>query len=151
MPDKYVLLSKVEELLVYAGQENFFQDGGFSNLQDFKITTHPEWSFKISDLVLTKEILLLNGENAILTKYIIGGHEDCKIVLRPLLAYRNFHDLQHENISLNQKLEIFTNGFSCAPYPGLPKIFFETNVKFESFAQHDHVNSRKQSFPIKNE
>jgi predicted glycogen debranching enzyme len=143
LPNKYVLFSKLEDVLIQDGQEHFLtshsypdflQDGSFSNLQEFIITSNPLWRFRFGDLVLTKEVLLLHEENTVLFKYKISGdNKNSKIALRlsPLLAYREFHKLQLENSCLQQTSKRLGNGFSCDPYQELPVLFFQTNAKHD--------------------
>lgn len=144
LSDKYVLLNKFEDVLIQDGTENFltahlypdcFQDGSFANFQDFKLTTNPIWNFKFTNLTLTKEILMVYGENTVLFKYTATGEKNFKIVLRPLFSYRNFHQLQHENSDLQQRIEYFPNGFGYTPYADMPEIFFETDVPHEFLVQ----------------
>ncbi len=139
LPDKYVLLNKVEDILVQGAKESFLtthlypdflQSDSFTNLAEFKVTTHPIWNFKFPEVVLTKEILMPHEENAILLKYTASGNSECSLSLRPLFSYRNFHGLQRENSSLAFGVESLPDGFSFAPYPGLPKTFFQANAKF---------------------
>lgn len=143
LPDKQVLFSKLEDVLIHDGQENFltahnypnfFQDGSFANLQEFVFTTNPSWRFQFGDLTLTKEILLLHEENTVLFKYkISGSNKNTKIRLRPLLACRNFHQLQHENSALKREARRLSTGFSSASYEGMPVLFFQTNAKHHYF------------------
>lgn len=145
LPNKYVLFSKLEDILIQGEQKyfltahnypNFLQDGSFDNLQEFALTNNPTWRFQFGDLVLTKEILLLNSENTVLFKYkISGGDKNSKITLCPLLAYRDFHKLQHENSSLSRKIKHLDTGFSCTPYSGMPTLFFQTNAKHHFLPQ----------------
>lgn len=140
LPDKYVLFSKIEDIFIQNDQEHhltahcypgFLQDGSFANLQEFTITTNPSWRFQFDDLVLIKEILLLHHENTVLIKYkIIGDNKNCKITLRPLLACRDFHQLQHENSFVRQENKRLNTGFSCFPYKGLPELFFQVNTAY---------------------
>jgi len=83
LPNKYVLLNKIEDIFIHNGKEyilsannypNCFQDGNLPNLQEFSITTHPVWRFEFDDIVLTKEILLLHKENTVLIKYKITNN-----------------------------------------------------------------------------
>lgn len=140
LSDKYVLLNKVEDLLVHDNKEyfltthlypDFLQDGGFTNLEEFNLATHPVWNFNCSGLLLTKEIMMVDGENTILLKYMAGSNNKCKISLRPLLSCRNFHDLQHENLTLDQSVEKLSDGICLAPYKGLPTIFFQANARVD--------------------
>lgn len=133
---KYVLLNKVEDILLQDGKENFltahsypdfFQEGSFANLQEFKLTTHPIWNFKFVDLRVTKELLMLAGENTILLKYIISSAGSCQLIFRPLLSFRNFHQLQQENPDLRSGCEILADGFVCEPYPGMGENIFSNS------------------------
>jgi len=143
LPNKYVLFSKLEDVLIQDGQENFLtahsypnflQDGSFANLQEFAFTTNPSWRFQFGELILTKEILLLHEENTVLFKYkISGGNKSTKITLRPLLACRDFHQLQHENSSLKRETRRLSTGFSSTSYESMPMLFFQTNVKHHYF------------------
>jgi len=144
LPDKYVLLNKIEDVFVQDGKENlltahlypnFLQDGSLANFQEFKLTTHPTWIFKFDSLVLTKEILMLQEENTVLLKYSVSGDSNFKIVLRPLLSCRNFHNLQRENSSLQYNFEGLSDGFCCSPYKDMPQMFFQTNVKHSFLSQ----------------
>ena len=141
LSNKYVLFSKLEDVLIQDGKENFLtahnypnflQDGSFANLEEFALTTSPSWRFQFGNLVVTKEILLLQEENTILFKYkISGGDKNSKLTLCPLLACRDFHKLQHENSFLKHETTSLSNGFSCEPYMGLPALFFQTNAKHD--------------------
>jgi predicted glycogen debranching enzyme len=141
LSNKYVLLSKLEDVLVIDDQENFLtahsypdflQDGSFSSLQEFTLNINPFWRFQFGNLVLTKEVLLLHEENTVLFKYkISGGDKSSKITLRlsPLLACREFHKLQLEDPSWQQESKRLGSGFSCDPGQNLPALFFQTNAK----------------------
>jgi predicted glycogen debranching enzyme len=143
LPNKYVLFSKLEDVLIQDGRENFLtahsypnflQDGSFANLQEFVFTTNPSWRFQFGNLILTKEILLLYEEKTVLFKYkISGGNKHTKIKLCPLLACRDFHKLQHENSSFRQEIKKLSMGFSSASYTGMPVLFFQTNAKHHYF------------------
>lgn len=147
LPNKFVLFSKMEDVLVQDGEEhfltahsypNFFQDGSFTSLQEFILTPNPLWRFQFGHLVLTKEILLLHAENSVLFKYKINGSDKnykITLCLRPLLACRDFHKLQLENSCLRQESRCLHDGFSCMPYQNIPTLFFQTNKKHDFLPQ----------------
>ncbi len=144
LPDKYVLLNKVEDVFIDGACEknlsaHFYpgvlQGDNFDNLIDFKVTTHPIWRFKFSDTILTKEVLMLNEENTVLLKYGVSNVGKCQISFRPLFSCRNFHSLQHENSFLEKDVGYLADGFSFAPYQGLPKVFLQVNAKFNFLSQ----------------
>ncbi len=135
--DKYLSLSKVEDIFLDHNQEyhlsaalypNFFQNGSLESLQEFSCDNHPRWVFKFGDLSIVKEILMINGENTVLIKYqIIGKVASCKLIIRPLIALRSFHQLQKENLSLDKDVKVFIDGFESRPYSELSSIFIQSS------------------------
>lgn len=143
-PDKFVLLNKIEDILVQNGNENYLtshlypghlQEGSFSHLEEFQLTTNPIWSFKFPGVVLTKEILMPYEENSVLVKYKIESGSGYKLTLRPLFSLRNFHNLQREFSVASDQVEILPNGFCCGPMQGLPRVFFHADVTHEFLVQ----------------
>lgn len=147
LSNKFVLVSKLEDVLVQAGKENFLTahsypnflaEGSFASLQEFSLTPNPLWRFKFGTLLVTKEILLLQQENTVLFRYLISGAEQqtkVALSLRPLLAWRDFHKLQQENSSWQQELSYFSDGFSCTPYQNMPTFFCQTDHQHNFLAQ----------------
>lgn len=141
MPDKYVLLSKLEDVLFYEGKEyflsahqylNYFEQGSFVNFQEFTLDNHPCFRFRFGDMLVEKEILLQHDEDTVFIKYkIIPGSKQIKLKLRPFLAMRNFHALSKENSSVNTSIKMCNNGLQFHPYQGMPSLFLQCNAPFK--------------------
>lgn len=145
LPDKYVLLSKVEDIFLVNEQEyylsahqypNHFQDGSFTCFQEFVLDTHPHFKYKFHEIEVEKELLLLHEANTLLIKYTIKNDNNlaCKIKLRPFFAYRNFHALAKKNSSINTDvISWLTNRLEFTPYCNMPSLFLQSsgNLQFQ--------------------
>ena len=139
---KFVLLSKLEDVFFHNETEHFltahnytgaFLDGSFDFFKEFILTTHPHFIYKFGDAILTKEILMPREENTVLIKYKLHNtakNHPGKIRIRPLIAYRNFHDLTHENNYLKTEIENLKDGIKFTPYCEMPDLFLQTNNIF---------------------
>lgn len=136
LPDKYVLLDTLEDSVIVDGKESFltahqypdfFQNGSFDCFQEFSCGTHPIFKFKFADFTLTKEILLIDGENTVLVKYKINSaNQKVTLKIRPLFASRDFHALAKENTALNSVITSCNNGLQLTYYPNMPPLFLQT-------------------------
>src|SRR5260370_32525484 len=68
---------------------------------------------------------MVQGESTTVIQYELRGAKtlDCKLELRPLIAFRDFHSTTHENGALNPSLEIQPGWVRVAPYVGLPSMY----------------------------
>lgn len=116
--DRRLLLSHLEATLQVGEQitklgTNFWTDGaiaprGFRYLQSFTIEPVPTWLWQKDDWRLQRQILLPHvalGESLqqqrVLIKYTYQGNTSATLMLRPLIADRNFHHQQIANFNYN--------------------------------------------------
>lgn len=134
--DKQVLLSKLEDVLSVGNSDHFlsasqypgvFQDESFSFFKEFLLDTHPVFVYQFGKTLLTKEILMIEGENTVLIKYKIVNGKDSKLKLRPLIAARSFHALAKENANIQTQMADCKNGKKFIPYQNYPCFYFQTN------------------------
>lgn len=139
MPDKYVLLSKIEDSFACDGGEHYLSahqypdylaDGSFSDFQEFVLDTHPVFRYKFGDVDLEKQILLLDGEDTLLIKYKTKPGIKADVSVRPLLAFRNFHALVRENSNTKPSTASFRSGLQFSIYDGMPCLFLQTEGDF---------------------
>ena len=134
---RYVLLSKLEDSLIAGENEHFFTSHFYpgiifpperTELADFTFDHFPSFTYRIGALTIKKSVLLPAGKSSLLVRYDI---EKCPrggiLRLKPLLAFRGYHELSHENGYLNNRFELLTNGFSLSPYEGMPAVVFQTS------------------------
>ncbi len=132
-----VLLSKVEETLLVGGRRidlstNRFpgttHPEGFRYLTGFRMDPFPTFTWDAEGVVLEKEIFMPHGENAVcVTWRLVKGEGPVGLQVCPLVAFRDFHALTHENDALDRTTEIAGGRVRIAPYKGLPELFFAHN------------------------
>jgi predicted glycogen debranching enzyme len=141
---RFVLLSKVEDSLL-AGDKEFFLSshkypGTFfpasgQYLYEFRQDLYPHFIYRMGDITLHKRILLVRDTQTVLIRYDLSG-ADFPVTLRikPLLAYRGFHELAHENSFLRPELDFKSvrNGFRIAPYQNMPALFLQSSRSIET-------------------
>ncbi|MBN2803793.1 MAG: glycogen debranching enzyme family protein [Deltaproteobacteria bacterium] len=144
-PGKFVLLSKYEESLFADNKEtylstNIYSGGSLSNqgnrfITGFKQDKNPVAQFKTSHVSLTKKVAMIQGQDTVITSYYCTKNSNqSKLVIRPLLAYRDFHSLAKENVDLQVRTFPAKNGFKISPYNGMPDLFIQTTGKFKFYS-----------------
>ena len=128
-----VLLSKLEETLLAGGRRidlstNRFpgttHPEGFRLLKDFRLEPFPTWVFEADGVVLERTLFMAHGENTTVVSYrLLSDSPGVQLEVRPLVAFRDFHSLTHENDALDQTVEIAEGNARIAPYRGLPELF----------------------------
>jgi predicted glycogen debranching enzyme len=159
---RVVMLSKLEETLIVVrgeeqgGEERFelsanrysgaIHPQGFRYLKSFRLDPFPVFTYEIAGVEIEKAVFLVHGENTVVAQYECRINEksvkECKMEIRPLIAFRDFHSLTHENDAVNPHVEVITGiaGDSRSretasrfpreslatikPYAGLPGLHF---------------------------
>ncbi len=127
-----VLLSKLEETLV-VGQERFelssnLYEGcthpeGYKYLTGFRLDPSPIFTYEAGGVKIEKRICLVQGENTLVAEYETDS-PGCELELRPLIAFRGYHELTHSNDALNDTLDEGDGIVSIQPYADLPRLYF---------------------------
>ena len=140
---RYVLLSSLDVTVVnddksfnigirkYKG--DYFSPKGHKYIQDFECESIPLTIFRVGNVILKMERLLVHYEEQVLVRYtILEASETMKLQIRPFLAFRSIHSLTHANLSANTKIEPISNGIKSKMYDGFPYLHmqFSTNVEF---------------------
>ena len=137
--DRYVLLSKLEETLVIDGRRydlscnrypGAIYPQGHLFLHEFRLDPFPTFVWRIEDVELTKSVFMIQGENGIVARYRLGVHSNtgCRLELRPLVAFRDFHSTTHANPVLNRALDEAAGRVTVRPYTDLPALHFAHNA-----------------------
>jgi len=140
---RFVLLSKLEETLVVDGTRfelsvnrypGTFHPGGFRFLSEFRLDPCPVFRYEVEGVTLEKLVFMVQGENTTVVQYRILSKESSnpgprilQLELRPLIAFRGFHNTTHENAALNPDIETAPGLTSFAPYAGLPSLHLAHN------------------------
>src|SRR3954463_4022939 len=113
--DRFVLLSKLEELLIIDGlrcelSSNAYpgtiHPRGYESLIGFRLDPYPIFTFSCLGVTFEKHVCMLHGENTVVVRYEVKGRNIAKrqimLEVRPLIAYRGYHSTTHENSEINR-------------------------------------------------
>jgi len=133
---RMVLLSKLSETLVL-GDERFELDTnrysgavnprGYEMLSSFALDPMPTFVYEAGGVKLRKTITAIHGENTTVVLYeVLEAPSSFSLELRPLIAYRDYHALQHRNDAIRFANATFADGvFRARPYDGAPELFLQ--------------------------
>jgi predicted glycogen debranching enzyme len=132
------LLSKLEETLVVGGRRfelsanqypGAVHPQGYRLMSSFRLDPFPVFTFHVEGFELEKSVVMLHGENTTCVRYVLRRpaesiEADVRLEVRPLIAFRDYHALTHENGALDSRVRIAEGLLSVAPYEGLPALHF---------------------------
>lgn len=140
--EKHVLLSTLDETILENGSEfnlgiHRFQGGtyepkGHKYIRSVEFNRIPKTIYRVGNVVLTKEQVLVEDEQQILVKYTLEeATMPVKLRLKPFLAFRQVHNLSKANMFVNRKFGKAQNGISLKLYDKYPNLFMQFNKKAE--------------------
>ena len=129
---RFVLLSKLEETLLINGRcyelssnqyPGVIHPQGFNYQTGFRLDPFPRFTYEIEGVRLEKSVFMVQGENTTVVQYEVEhNNRDIKLVVRPLIAFRDYHGTTHENSALNPHIEIEPGQVRFKPYGDLPTL-----------------------------
>ena len=131
---RMVLLSKLEETLVVDGRRfelstnrypGAIHPQGYRYLKEFRQDPFPVFVYDVEGLEIEKSIFMVHGQNTAVIQYQLRGAAsgECRLELRPLIAFRDYHATAHENGSVNRQVASAPGLVEFEPYQGCPKLF----------------------------
>src|SRR5437870_10137413 len=133
---RIVLLSKLEETLVIDGQRYDLSSNqysgvvhpqGYANLEAFRLDPFPIFTFAAGGVRIEKLLFMVHGQNTTVIQYRLGeqGTRSVQLELRPLVAFRDYHALTHENGALDRSLHFHHAKLTpVRPYSDYPHLYF---------------------------
>jgi predicted glycogen debranching enzyme len=136
--DRKVLLSKLEETLMVNGKRyelscnqypGVIHPQGYLLMQEFRLDPFPVFLWRVDDVELRKSVFMIQGENGVVVQYHLRAQgdrarSDCRLELRPLIAFRDFHSTTHANPAIDSSLDEELGLVSIQPYHDLPRLRF---------------------------
>ena len=139
---RLVLLSKLEETLVIDGRRFDLSTNQYSGtihpeghqLQtSFKLNPFPTFTYRVENIQIEKSLFMIQGENATAVRYeirdAINPSRDvppgisCSLELAPLLSFRDYHSLRHEDMGFNRVVKTENSIVYVKPYEDLPALY----------------------------
>jgi len=177
---RILLLSKIEEALIVDGRRyelsanqypGVVHPQGYKYQTGFRLDPFPIFTYEVEGIVIEKSVLMLHGENTTVIQYTskvqsptsnVAGDNDALIPppsslileLRPLIAFRDYHSLAHENGQINSQLQVENGRVMIQPYADLPALNFAHDggeVETGSFwyRNFEYAEERERGFDFK--
>jgi predicted glycogen debranching enzyme len=148
---RIVMLSKLEETLIVNGQRydlsanqyaGVIYPQGYQYQTGFRLDPFPVFTYEVEGITIEKSVFMLKGENSTVIQYsfqipgtktgeasddaFLIPHPSCLILfeLRPLVAFRDYHSLRHENIAHDPHVEKEDGRLTIKPDDDLPALYF---------------------------
>jgi predicted glycogen debranching enzyme len=138
---RMVLLSKLEETLVVDGRPydlsanrypGVVHPQGFRRLQRFRLDPFPIATYEVDGVEIEKSVFMIQGENSVVVQYelkSVATPRSVELLIRPLIAFRDYHSLTHANPSLNPSVDAKPGIARISPYPELPALYLAHNAE----------------------
>ncbi|MBM3786294.1 MAG: glycogen debranching protein [Acidobacteria bacterium] len=137
---RMLLVAKFEDTLIVDGYRvelsaNTYPDvihpHGYEYLREFRLDPFPVWVYEIGQVRVEKRLFMVHGQDTTVLEYEVQGlAKDCRLEIRPLIAYRDFHSTTHANGSIRREFDWDEDGIvSIQPYDGLPRIHFGADFR----------------------
>ena len=130
--DRFLLLSDLDESLIVDGKQfnlgihcygDSYEPRGHKYVVDFSADPVPQITYKVGDVVFRKSLVLAQDRDQVLVKFeLLQSPAPVVLQIRPYLAFRNIHDLTHENPDANTSGAEIQNGMSYRLYANFPNL-----------------------------
>ncbi|MBF0490964.1 MAG: glycogen debranching enzyme family protein, partial [Candidatus Omnitrophica bacterium] len=112
--------------------DQVFHPQGYQYVRSFCLNPFPTTIYQIEGVTLQKEVFLVYGQNTLVIQYTVlintSQDKDIRLELRPLTAFRNYHQIVRKNTYLDPSLNVSDTKVSIRPYTSLPSLFFAHNA-----------------------
>ena len=140
--EKHVLLSSLDETIIENGSEfnlgihryrgGTYEPKGHKYISNVEFNRIPKITYRVGNVLLTKEQLLVEKEQQVLIKYtLVEAALPIKLRFKPFLAFRQIHQLSKANMFVNRKFSKVGNGISMKLYDKFPNLFMQFSKKAE--------------------
>ncbi|WP_143103952.1 amylo-alpha-1,6-glucosidase [Thermoflavifilum thermophilum] len=86
----------------------------------FHLRHYPEWRIHVQDVVLVKTLITVHQRQTTIIRYLLQEGTSLQLHIRPLIAARDYHALQHASAPIQQAAEWQADHLKVQPFPGLP-------------------------------
>ena len=136
----HVLLSSLDETVVQHGAEfnlglhkyedNNYSPNGHKYIRQFECDVVSRTIYRVGGVVLSKERMLVSFEPRVLIKYtLLEAHSPTVLRFKPFLAFRNVHELTHQNDQADTSFSEVENGISMSLYANYPQLYMQFTKK----------------------
>lgn len=148
--DRFLMLSSLDESIIVEGKcfnlgihcyGEVYEPRGHKYVVDFEADPVTSITYKIGNIVIRKSLILCPEEDRLFIKYeLLEGPSQVTVSLRPLLAFRNIHELTHANPDANPQGKPCVNGQSFRLYESYPDLYIQFSDSKEKFVDEAYWN-----------
>jgi len=134
--DIHVLLSSLDLTVIqndasfnlaihkYKGEE--YNPKGHKYMREYSSDPIPKMIYRVGGVVLSVESVFSDKNASMFIKYtLLEATSKTNLRIKPLLAFRNIHDLTHANSEANTSYEKVDNGFKMQLYKGHTPLYLQ--------------------------
>lgn len=145
----HVLLSSLDETIIQRDAEfniaihkypghGVYNPKGHKYIRGMILDPIPMVTYGVGGVVLTKETLFPQDDDRVLIRYtLVDAHSPTSLKFKPLLAFRNRHQLSKSNVDVEKKFEFIENGIKTRMYKGYSHLFMQFSKEVEFVAAPD--------------
>ena len=137
--DRFMLLSAMDESLVINGKQfnlgihcygDIYEPRGHKYVVDFAEDPVPNITYQVGEVTFRKSLILALDKDQVLIKYeLLKAPSPVTLILKPFLAFRNVHELTHQNDQANTAYTEIPGGVSFRMYPNFPDLHLQLSDK----------------------
>ena len=146
--DRYLMLSSLDESLIVNGKQfnlgihcygDIYEPRGHKYVVDFEADPVPQLTYKVGEIVFRKSIILVPDKDQVLIKMeLLKSPSKATLQLKPFLAFRNIHELTHQNAQADTSYKEIPCGASFCMYKGFPTLNLQLNSTAANFSYTHH-------------
>jgi len=136
---RMVVLSKLEETVVLKDGSRYnlscnkypavVHPEGYRYMEEFRLDPFPIFTYTIGDVAIEKAVFMVHGENtSVITYKILKSPSYLELLIRPLIAARDYHWVSIENSNFNRSVESLDGYIKMKPYNEGPIIYLANNA-----------------------
>ena len=148
--DRFLLLSDVDESLIVNGKQfnlgihcygDIYEPRGHKYIIDYSADPVPQITCRVGEILFRKSIVLALDRDQVLVKYeVLESPAPVRLQLRPYLAFRNIHDLTHENPEANATGSPVEHGMAYRLYANFPDLNLQLSDRRGKFVASPYWN-----------
>ncbi len=133
--DRFLLLSALDESLIVNGKQfnlgihcygDIYEPRGHKYVVDFAEDPAPNITYQVGEVTFRKTLILSLDKDQILVRYeLLRAPGPVTLLVKPFLAFRNVHDLTHQNPQANTTGTEIPGGVSFRMYPNFPDLYLQ--------------------------
>ena len=146
--DRYLMLSSLDESLIVNGKQfnlgihcygDIYEPRGHKYVIDFAADPVPQLTYKVGEIVFRKSVILVPDKDQVLIKMeLLDSPAKATLQLKPFLAFRNIHELTHQNPQADTSYREIPCGASYCMYKGFPTLNLQLNSTAAKYSYTHH-------------